>query len=95
MEFLWHKISDKEREEIKKQVLSNLDSFSKKLSEIKEEFQESFIVREESYRLEKEEKENEKTSEEELERKKEFKKLILENAPNKNENSIIAEKKKW
>jgi hypothetical protein len=41
---LWHKISDKEREEIKKQVLSNLDSFSKKLSEIKEEFQESLLL---------------------------------------------------
>jgi hypothetical protein len=95
MEFLWHKISDKEREEIKKQVLSNLDSFSKKLSGIKEEFQESFIIREESYRMEKNEDEKENISKDESKKREEFKKLILENAPNKNENSIIAEKKKW
>jgi hypothetical protein len=88
MEFLWHRISEKEKEEIKKQVKTNLDSFSKKLSEIKKEFQESFIIREESYRFEKEENEN-------LEGKEQFKRLILKNAPNKNEDSIIAEKKKW
>jgi len=92
MEFLWHKISEKEKEEIKKQVSLNLKSFSKKLSEIKEEFQESFIIREESYRLEKEKDEN---LEEEIKEKEKFKKLILNNAPNKDEDSIIAEKKKW
>ena len=83
MDFLFHKISEKEKEEIKKQVNSVLGSFSKKLSEIKGDVEESFIERE---ILEREE------NGKQLELSKE---IMFDNAPEKNENFIIAERKKW
>jgi len=83
MDFLWHNISEREREEIKKQVDSILNSFSKKLSTLKENVGEQFIEREECTR---EETGNSLSL---------SKKIMLENAPDKNEDSIIGEKKKW
>lgn len=83
MDFLWHNISEKEKEDIKKQVNEILTSFSKKLSTLKEEIGEQFIERENCER-------EEGDDPAELSRK-----IMFENAPNKNDDFIIAEKKKW
>lgn len=85
MDFLFHNLSEKEKEEIKKQVHSILDSFSKKLSEIGgEKDKESFIEREENER--KEGGEHDKSF---------SKEIMFKNAPEKNKDFIVAEKKKW
>ena len=61
-----------------------LDKFSKALVSVKSE-EESNVIRDYDRRKEGEGKEgNEK-----------FRKIMLENAPNKNEDFIIAEKKSW
>jgi Asp-tRNA(Asn)/Glu-tRNA(Gln) amidotransferase C subunit len=83
MDLLFHKLSDKEKEEIKKQVDSILKSFSEKLSKIKGNEGESFIER-----MNYEREENGKP--EEISRK-----IMFENAPEKNEDAIIGEKGKW
>jgi len=85
MDFLFHKLSEKEREEIRKQVRTILDSFSEKLSQIDGgEKKESFIQREDSER--KEGGEGDKSFSREI---------MFHNAPEKNKDFIIAEKKKW
>lgn len=83
MDFLFRKLSDKDREDIKKQVDSILDSFSKKLSSLKEKVDESFIERDEFERAE-------GGKAEELSRE-----IIFGNAPDKNKDFIIGEKGKW
>ncbi len=83
MDFLFHNISEKEREEIKKQVSSILQSFAKKLSEIDNKSEESFIEREKFER-----KEDGKP----LELSRE---IMFENALEKNDDSIIVERRKW
>jgi Asp-tRNA(Asn)/Glu-tRNA(Gln) amidotransferase C subunit len=84
MDFLWHNISEKEKEEIKKQVDSVLNSFSKKLATLKEKTEvDNSIEREECTR-------EEGGDISDLSRK-----IMFENAPDKNEDSIIAERKKW
>jgi Asp-tRNA(Asn)/Glu-tRNA(Gln) amidotransferase C subunit len=83
MDFLFHKISEKEKKEIKKQVDSILQSFSKKLSEIKKDIGESNVEREEFER-----EEDGKPSE--LDRD-----IMFDNASEKNDDFIIAEKKGW
>ena len=82
-DFLWHEVSEKEKERIKKQAKNIMDSFSKKLSKIGE-LKESFIERDECERPE-----TEKTD---LELDKE---AIFKNAPKKNKDFIIAERKTW
>lgn len=83
MDFLFHKISEKEKKEIKKQVDSILQSFSKKLFEIKKDIGESNVEREEFER-------EEGGEPSELDRE-----VMFDNAPEKNDDFIIAEKKKW
>lgn len=101
MDFLFHKISEKEKEKIKKQVDSVLESFSKKLSEIKGDIEENLIERE---NFEREEDKNLqqvpntssnptgscKGKPTEL-----SKEIMFDNAPEKNKDFIIAEKKSW
>jgi Asp-tRNA(Asn)/Glu-tRNA(Gln) amidotransferase C subunit len=83
MDFLFHNISEKEREEIKKQVHSILDSFSKKLLTLKGNAEDSGIERE---KCEREESGNpDKLSKE----------IMFKNAPETNKDFIIGEKKKW
>jgi Asp-tRNA(Asn)/Glu-tRNA(Gln) amidotransferase C subunit len=85
-DFLWHAVSDKEKEGIKKEAKAIMDSFSKKLGKVPTgKLKESFIERAEGERVEGEGREG----------SPEFRKAMLENAPNKNDDSIIAEKKKW
>ncbi len=92
MDFLYHQLSEKDKEDIKKQVDGILVSFSKKLNELDEGIKEQDIEREECTR-------KEQTSEKEQENAKEkvkfSRKKMFENAPEKNEDFIIAEKKKW
>jgi Asp-tRNA(Asn)/Glu-tRNA(Gln) amidotransferase C subunit len=86
MDFLFHNLSEKEKEEIRKQVDGIISSFSKKLSEIGKkdnESEDNFTERENSERSE---------GGEQLKMSRE---IMLENAPDKNSDFIIAEKKKW
>jgi Asp-tRNA(Asn)/Glu-tRNA(Gln) amidotransferase C subunit len=84
MDFLFHKLSEKEKEEIRKQVDSILNSFSAKLSKIDGKTEESFIERERDERLEDGEQDKSFSRE-----------IMFKNAPEKNKDFIIAEKKKW
>jgi len=84
MDFLFHNLSEKEREEIRKQVNTILDSFSAKLSGIKGDVEDNFIDRKE------------------FERKEGFqgdssfsREIMFKNAPEKNDDFIMAERKKW
>ncbi len=88
--FLWHEISEGEREDIKKQAKEIMDSFSDKLSKIdSKKLKDSLIERGQGER------------EEGGERNKIDKKIMFENAPDakdgtsKNNDFIIAEKKSW
>lgn len=84
MDFLFHKLSEKEREEIRKQVNMILESFSAKLSKIEGKVEDNLIERKEFER--KERQEQDKTFSREI---------MFKNAPEKNKDFIIAEKKKW
>jgi Asp-tRNA(Asn)/Glu-tRNA(Gln) amidotransferase C subunit len=90
MDFLWHKVSDKEKEDIKKQARGIMDSFSKKLSSV-----ESKLVKDVGVEREQDEREELETKDDAVGRSSDFKKLMLENAPEKNEDFIIAEKGGW
>lgn len=85
MDFLFHKVSEKEKEEIKKQAKSIMDKFSEKISKIDKKIPEPLIERKEFEREEKQGKES----------NSDFRKRMFENAPQKNKDFIIAEKKKW
>lgn len=80
---------EKEAENIKKETRKLLEKFSIALKNIKSE--ESYVEREEDRRAEKAEEavgEGKKGDEE-------FRKIMFENAQQKNEDFIIAEKKTW
>ncbi len=83
MDFLFHKLSEKDKEEIKRQVDAILDSFSAKLSRINGKIEEGFIERKEFER-------KEGGRQLELDRK-----IMFKNAPEKNKDFIVAERKKW
>jgi Asp-tRNA(Asn)/Glu-tRNA(Gln) amidotransferase C subunit len=85
MDFLFHTLSEKEREDIRKEAKRILDSFSEKLSKVKVSEEDPLIKRKFSEREEKEGVDSEEG----------FRERIFENAPNKNSDFIIAEKKKW
>lgn len=85
MDFLFHKVSEKEKQEIKEQAKGIMDSFSKKLSKIDKKIAEPLIERDKGER------------DEGVGRvcDKEFRKIMFENAPVKNDDFIIAERKSW
>lgn len=83
MDFLFKQLSEKDKEEIKKQVDSILENFSKKLSEIDKNIEESFVERDKFER-----EEGGKLSEMSRE-------IMFENAPDKNKDFIFGEKGKW
>ena len=89
MDFLFHKVSDSEKEEIKKQAKDIMDKFSERISKVKSKIPEPLIEREEFERLE------EKTPVDSEKSNSDFRKRLFENAPKKNKDFIIAEKKKW
>jgi Asp-tRNA(Asn)/Glu-tRNA(Gln) amidotransferase C subunit len=82
MDFLWHKVSEKEKEEIKKQAKSILDDFSKKLGKI--ELGEGKVERSEQTR-----------DETKAMIYPDFRERFFENAPNKDGDWIKAEKGAW
>lgn len=84
-DFLWHIVSEQEKKDIKKQAKKIMDSFSKKLAELDKKAEEPFIERGEGIREEKDGEECDGT----------FREMLFKNAPNKNDDFIIAEKKKW
>jgi hypothetical protein len=83
MDFLWHKVSEKEKEEIEKEVKFMIEGFSKKLSKIGQ-VPESSIERGEG------DKEEKTECDENFSRE-----IMFKNAPEKNKDFIISEKKKW
>ena len=85
MDFLFHKVSEHEKEEIKKQAKNIMEKFSKKLAKVDKKILEPLIERDE---FEREEKEG-------LETGSDFRERLFENAPNKNKDFVIAEKRKW
>jgi len=90
MDFLWHKVSDKEKEDIKKEAKRIMDSFSKKLARVSDKISEPVIEREECERQEGKGKKVEID-----------KKIMFDNAPNKDDtlkgtsDFIVAEKGEW
>ena len=90
-DFLWHKVSENEKKEIEKQAKAIMQGFSKKLSKIDKKIPEMLIERDEG---EREERTGEKCDEE-------FRKIMFEDAPSKNNtlkgtsDFIIGEKKSW
>ena len=72
-------------DEIKSDAKKIIDSFSEKLSKVHVLDKEPVIKRKEYERQEGNGKECDN----------DFKKIMIENAPNKNEDFIMAEKKKW
>lgn len=82
MDLLFHKLSEKEREEIRKQVDLILSSFSEKLSKLGKIEE----VSEEKMKFEREEENSPSFI---------SRKIMFDNAPEKSEDSIIAERKSW
>lgn len=84
-DFLFHNLSEDKKNKIKEQAKKMLDSFSEKISKVKILDEEPIIERKEYEREEKNGKDCDIN----------FKKIMFENAPNKSDQFIIAEKKKW
>jgi hypothetical protein len=83
--FLWHKISDHEQEELKLEAKRVMDSFSKSLEKVEKELTEDFFVK----------RENQSRKETHASSKKEFRDVFFENAHSKSGDMIKAEKGKW
>lgn len=81
---MFHKVSESERKEIQKQAKKIVDDFSKKLESVKGRVEESFNEIGDGQRVEGKVKCNE------FDRK-----VFFENAPEKNDDFIVAERKKW
>lgn len=100
MDFLFHKVSEKDKEEIKKQAKEIMDKFSEKLSNVSEKTFDPLIDRKE---FEREERiENSQSSTKNVGREvkgkeanSDFRERMFANAPRKNKDFILAEKKKW
>jgi len=84
MDFLWKKVSEKEKEDIRKQSENIMKNFSKKLESVKGNVKDSSVGTGDFER-------DEGAAEPPLLDKK----IMFDNAPNKNKDSIIAEKKSW
>ncbi len=81
-DFTWHKVSEEEKDEIKKKAKAIMDSFSSKLDKVKLP-NESFIERGDGVR-------KETGSPEKINRE-----IMFSNAKQKTADFIVAEKKKW
>ena len=85
MDFLFHKVSEKEKEEIKKQAKAIMDDFSKQLSRIDKKIEEPLIERKHFERQEGKVKVDESFSRE----------IMFKNAEHKNKDFIVVEKGEW
>lgn len=84
MDFLWHRVSEKEKEEIKNQARAIMDSFEKELKKVESQKIELGVKRKEQLRDETQTQNN-----------PDFRKRFLENAPHKDGDLIKAEKGSW
>lgn len=85
-DFLWHHVSEDEKKKIQEQAKSVMDSFSKKLSKVEKEVKDIEV----GVERERGEREEGSVKVDEI-----SKKIMFDNAPNKNDDFIIAEKKGW
>ena len=84
MSFVWKKVSENLKKQIKKDAKKILDDFSKSLESIEDKKLLSGVERNKQVR-----------SESSVSCDKEFKKLFLKNVPKKDGDYVLAEKKKW
>ena len=84
-DFLFRKVSEEEKEKIREEAKQIMSNFSKKLSKVNKDIPEPLIERDDFER----EETNDQVRDEE------FRKIVFENAPNKNKDFILAEKRKW
>jgi trimethylamine:corrinoid methyltransferase-like protein len=84
MSYVWKKLSENEKEQIQKDAKKLILEFGKRVEGLKER-EEVFVERGGEVREETEE----------CEKDSEFRELVLENAPKKNKDFIIAEKGDW
>jgi Asp-tRNA(Asn)/Glu-tRNA(Gln) amidotransferase C subunit len=91
MDFLFHKVSEEEKEDIKKQAKSIMENFSEKLSKVDDKIPEPHVERDEFER----EEESVFPPTQPKEKDEDFRERIFENAPSKNKDFILAEKKGW
>jgi len=85
MDYLWRKVSKEEGEKIKKEAKLILDKFSKSLEKVEKEIKEAKGVQRDIQLRE----------ESKVKQDKEFKKAFFKNAPNKEDDFIMAEKGAW
>jgi Asp-tRNA(Asn)/Glu-tRNA(Gln) amidotransferase C subunit len=83
MTYTWHQVSEQEKEEIKEKAKKLLDEFSSKLSKIK------------TSEPKPETNENLRTENSGWKTDKEFRELMIDNAPMTDDGLIIAEKGGW
>jgi Asp-tRNA(Asn)/Glu-tRNA(Gln) amidotransferase C subunit len=81
----FHNISEEEKERIRRDAKKIIDSFSEKISKIRVSEEEPTVRRKDFERVDGNGEECDNV----------FKKIMFENAPNKSEDFILAEKKKW
>jgi len=84
--FIWHKVSNKEKEQIKRQAKSIMDNFARALDKVKLPKEIAVVERQQDIR---QEREGEACTD------KDFRKLIFKNAPKKQGNHFVAEKGGW
>lgn len=85
MNFLWHKVSEKEKQEIQAQAKQIMENFSSRLSKVKNSLEESSIKIDFGERTEDEKNKDNDFSKE----------IMFKNAKEKYKDFIIAEKKTW
>lgn len=84
MDYLWHRVSEKEKEDIKNQAKEIMDSFEKELKKVESQKIELGVKRKEQFRDETKTTNN-----------PDFRKRFFENAPHKDGDLIKAEKGSW
>ena len=82
---MWHKVSEKEKEDIKKQAKEIMDSFEKELKKVESEKTDDFLVRRKG-QMRRETKTSCDAS---------FRKIFFDNAPSKDGDFLKAEKGGW
>lgn len=78
-----------DKSEIQKQAKEILDKFAKALEKVKTEKKEDFYVKREEFER------GEESSKKKAGNCEDFKPALLENAPRKNEDFVVAEKRGW
>ena len=84
-DFLWHHVSDEEKKVIKRQSKKIMDSFSKRLAEVDKNTEDVSVERGSGMRDEGNGEDCDET----------FREMFFKNAPHKEGDFILGEKKKW